>query len=84
MTPKPNLIQIIAVGAASVIAWLLAFALMWCAMWKIYVDTPLLLALSNILSGIGGALTTILVGRSLTQLNQQPNGNGVVATAETK
>lgn len=82
MTPKPNIIQIIAVVAAGIIAWTLAFSLMWCAMWKIYIDIPLLMALSNILSGIGGALTTILVGRSLTQLNQQPNG--VVATTEIK
>ncbi len=46
------------------------FVMGWCAMWKIYVDTPLLMALSNILSGIGGALTTILVGRNIAQLNQ--------------
>jgi hypothetical protein len=70
VSQKPNIVQIIAVIAAGFIAWLLAFALMWCAMWKIYIDIPLLMALSNILSGIGGALTTILVGRSLAQLNQ--------------
>ena len=70
---KPNIVQVIAVIAAGVIAWAMAFALMWCAMWKIYIDTPQLMAISNILSGIGGALTTILVGRSISQLNQ-PNG----------
>lgn len=75
MPTKPNIIQIIAVGAASAIALTMAFGLIWCAMWKIYIDAPQLMAISNILSGIAGALTTILVGRSLTQLNQ-PNGNG--------
>lgn len=68
--PKPNIVQIIAVIAAGFIAWLLAFSLMWCAMFKIYIDVPQLMAISNILSGIGGALTTILVGRSIAQLNQ--------------
>ncbi len=67
---KPNIVQVLAVVAAGVIAWMLAFALMWCAMFKIYIDVPQLMALSNILSGIGGALTTILVGRSIAQLNQ--------------
>ena len=66
---RPNIVQIFAVIAAGIIAWMLAFALMWCAMWKIYIDVPQLMAISNILSGIGGALTTILVGKSLTQLN---------------
>jgi hypothetical protein len=67
---KPNTVQVIAVLAAAIIAWLLAFALMWCAMWKIYIDVPQLMAISNILSGIGGALTTVLVGKSIAQLNQ--------------
>jgi hypothetical protein len=67
---KPSQVQIIAVISAGVISAMLAWALMWCAMWKIYIDVPLLMALSNILSGIGGAITTILVGRSISQLNQ--------------
>ncbi len=67
---KPNIVQVCAVIAAGVVAWMLAWALMWCAMFKIYIDVPQLMAISNILSGIGGALTTILVGRSIAQLNQ--------------
>jgi hypothetical protein len=70
LNQKPNLVQVIAVIAAGVIAAMLAWSLMWCAMFKVYIDVPLLMALSNILSGIGGALTTILVGRSIAQLNQ--------------
>lgn len=88
MTPnqKPNIVQVCAVVASGVIAWMLAFALMWCAMFKIYIDVPQLMAISNILSGIGGALTTILVGRSIAQLNQQdskPNGTETTQQATT-
>jgi hypothetical protein len=67
---KPSIVQVIAVVGAVILAALLAFALMWCAIWKIYIDTPLLMAISTILGGIGGAITTILVGRSISQLNQ--------------
>jgi len=80
--PKPSVVQVSAVIAAGGIAWMLTWALMWCAMFKIYIDVPQLMAISNILSGIGGALTTILVGRSISQLNQpDPPPNGSVTTA---
>lgn len=46
------------------------FVMGWCAMFKIYVDTPMLLVLSNIVTGIASSITTILVGRSIAQLNQ--------------
>jgi len=69
-TQKPNIVQVIAVISAGIIAWSLAFSLVWCAMWKIYIDVPQLMAISNILSGVTGALTTILVGKSIAQLNQ--------------
>ncbi len=68
-TQRPNIVQVFAVVAAGIIAWMLAFALVWCAMWKIYIDVPQLMAISNILSGVSGALTTILVGKSIAQLN---------------
>jgi hypothetical protein len=70
LSQRPTSVQLVAVMAASLIAVTMAYSLMWCAIWKVYIDTPLLMAISNILSGIGGALTTILVGRSLAQLNQ--------------
>ncbi len=66
---RPNIVQVFAVVAAGIIAWMLAFASVWCAMWKIYIDVPQLMAISNILSGVSGALTTILVGKSIAQLN---------------
>jgi peptidoglycan biosynthesis protein MviN/MurJ (putative lipid II flippase) len=80
---KPNIVQICAVGGAVLIAGMLAFALMWCAMYKIYIDVPQLMAISTILGGIGGALTTILVGRSISQLNQPPATNGSTVSVTT-
>lgn len=66
---KPTSVQIIAVLSASLIALTLAFAIMWCAIWKIYIEPTMLMLIGTVLGGIGGALTTILVGRSLAQLN---------------
>lgn len=81
--PRPNIVQICAVGGAVLISGMLAFALMWCAMYKIYIDVPQLMAISTILGGIGGALTTILVGRSISQLNQPPATNGSTVSVTT-
>ena len=67
---KPTSVQVIAVTAGSIIAGLGIAALGWCAIWKIFIDAPLLISISNITSGVAGALTTILVGRSIAQLNQ--------------
>lgn len=47
------------------------FVMGWCAIWKIYVDVPMLLVLSNIVTGIVSCITTLLVGRTISQLNQQ-------------
>jgi hypothetical protein len=70
ISQKPTTVQVIAVIAGSVIAGIGMFALMWCAIWRLYIDSPLLISISNITSGVAGALTTILVGRSISQLNQ--------------
>lgn len=66
---KPTLVQLIAVVSSSLIGLTLAFAIMWCAIWKIYIEPTMLMLIGTVLGGIGGALTTILVGRSLSQLN---------------
>lgn len=47
------------------------FVMGWCAIWKIYIDVPMLLVLSNIVTGIVSCITTLLVGRTISQLNQQ-------------
>ena len=39
-------------------------------LWKIYIDVPLLLVLSNVAIGALSSLTTLLVGRTVSQLNQ--------------
>lgn len=46
------------------------FVMGWCAINKIYIDVPMLLVLSNIVTGIASSITTILVGRTIAQLNQ--------------
>lgn len=63
---------------ALVIAGLIAvwgmFVMGWCAIQKIYIDVPMLLVLSNIVTGIASSITTLLVGRTLAQLNQPADG----------
>ena len=41
-----------------------------CAIWKIYIDVPMLLVLSNVTVGAVSAFTTLLTGRTVAQLNQ--------------
>lgn len=80
---KPTAVQIIAVLSSSAIALTLAFAIMWCAIWKIYIEPTMLMLIGTVLGGIGGALTTILVGRSLGQLNHPEAGDGEVTMTQT-
>jgi hypothetical protein len=47
------------------------FVMGWCTIQKIYIDVPMLLVLSNIVTGIASSITTLLVGRTIAQLNQQ-------------
>lgn len=47
------------------------FVMGYCTMAKIYIDVPMLLVLSNIVTGLTSCITTILVGRTIAQLNQQ-------------
>lgn len=59
---------------ALIIAGLIAvwgmFVMGYCAIQKIYIDVPMLLVLSNIVTGIASSITTLLVGRTIAQLNQ--------------
>lgn len=80
---KPTTIQVIAVVSSSLIALLLAFAIMWCAIWKIYVEPTMLMLIGTVVGGIGGALTTILVGRSISQLNQPDGETTMTQTTQT-
>lgn len=59
-----------ALAIAGLVAMWCAFIIGWCTMWKIYVEIPVLFVLSNTVTGITSCITTILVGRTLAQLNQ--------------
>lgn len=55
---------------AGLIALWCAFIIGWCTMWKIYIEVPVLFVLSNTITGIASCITTVLVGRTMAQLNQ--------------
>lgn len=55
--------------AGLIVLWCV-FVLGWCAIFKIYIDVPMLLVLSNLAMGVASSITTLLVGRTLSQLNQ--------------
>lgn len=59
------------------------FVMGWCAMREIYIDVPMLLVLSNIVTGIVSCITTLLVGRTIAQLNQSDGDATVRQTTET-
>lgn len=63
-------LKLVALGIAGLVAAWFAFVIGWCTMWKIYIDIPVLFVLSNAVTGITSCITTILVGRTLAQLNQ--------------
>lgn len=69
--PARETLKMVALMIAGLTALWGMFVMGWCAMWKIYVDVPMLLVISNIVTGIVSSITTILVGRTIAQLNQQ-------------
>lgn len=60
-----------AMWIAGVVAMWGMFVMGWCTIRQTYIDVPMLLVLSNIVTGIMSCITTILVGRTIAQLNQQ-------------
>jgi hypothetical protein len=63
-------LKTIAMLIAGLIALWLSFVMGWCTIYKIYIDVPMLLVISNIVTGITSCITTVLVGRTIAQLNQ--------------
>jgi hypothetical protein len=57
----------------------------WCGIWKIYLDVPQLLVLSNITIAAVSSFTTLLTGRTVSQLNQQSEvkNQPLIASPET-
>jgi hypothetical protein len=68
---KPDNLKLIALLVAGLVGLWGMFVMGWCTMYKIYIDVPMLLVLSNIVTGVVSSLTTLLVGRTIAQLNQQ-------------
>lgn len=73
-----------ALSIAGLIAVWCMFIIGWCTMWKIYIEIPVLFVLSNMATGITSCITTILVGRTLAQLNQGADSETTIKqTTET-
>lgn len=72
MNPPPpsDAIRHIALYFTGVIALMGMFTFCWCGIWKIYLDVPQLLVLSNITIAAVSSFTTLLTGRTVSQLNQ--------------
>lgn len=79
---KPTSIQLTALWFTGVIAVLGMVIFGWCAIWKIYIDVPMMLVLSNITIAAVSAFTTLLTGRSVAQLNQQSDVTNQPQTQE--
>jgi hypothetical protein len=67
---KSTAIQLIALYFTGAIAIIGMTTFCWCAIWKIYLDVPMLLVLSNVTVGSVSSFTTLLTGRTVAQLNQ--------------
>lgn len=67
---KPNMIQVTALYFTGIIALMGMFVLGWCAVWKIYIAPVMMIVLSNITVAAVSSFTTLLVGRTVAQLNQ--------------
>lgn len=66
-----SVLQTTALWFTGVVALMGMFTFCWCGIWKIYLDVPQLLVLSNITVGAVSSFTTLLTGRTIAQLNQQ-------------
>lgn len=67
---KPNTIQVIVVLSIAVLSCIGMATLCLCAFWKIYIEPVMMIALNSLTCGLAGSLTTLLVGRTVSQLNQ--------------
>src|SRR4051812_39978093 len=83
-------IQMVAIIVAGLIGAGGMFAFVWCAIWKIYMDGPMLIAINSVVSNIAGSLTMVFAARKISQLNQQsdvknsPQIGSPAAEPETK
>lgn len=76
-------LKMVAMAIAGLIAMWCSFVMGWCSIAKIYIDVPMLLVLSNIVTGIASCITTVLVGRTMAQLNQPSSENSETTMTQT-
>lgn len=67
---KPNTIQVLVVLSIALLSMVGMTTLCLCAFWKIYIEPVMMIALNSLTCGLAGSLTTLLVGRTVSQLNQ--------------
>lgn len=70
MKQSLDVIRLTALYFTGILAVMGMSTMCWCAIWKIYVDVPLLLVLQAITVGSSSVFATMLVGRTIAQLNQ--------------
>ncbi len=75
---KPNAIQIIVVVSIAILTFLGMATMCLCAFFKIYIEPTLMISLNGLTFGLGGSLTTILVGRTVSQLAQPGDGETTI------
>lgn len=71
MKPQTNILQFTALWFTGIIAFMGMFTFCFCAIYKIYLDQPMMLVLSNVTVGSSSVFATLLTGRTISQLNQQ-------------
>lgn len=82
--PPNDKLKLYSLLIAGVVALWCVFVMGWCTITRVYIDVPMLLVLSNLVMGIVSCITTVLVGRTLAQLNQPGDSETTVRqTTET-
>jgi hypothetical protein len=67
---KASSIQVIALAFTGIVAIIGMLTLCVCALYKIYIEPVMMIVLSNITVAAVSSFTTLLVGRTVSQLNQ--------------
>lgn len=68
--PISEKVQILAVIFCGFIAAAGMFGFVFCMCWKIYIDAPMLIAVSTTIGNITGSLCMVFAVRKIAQLNQ--------------
>lgn len=82
MTVKPDTPRLLAMWFTGIVALMGMATLCWTAIAKIYIDVPMLLVISNTTVGAVSVFSTLLVGRTVAQLNQNSDVKNQPQTQE--